>query len=153
MSVDPIPGNIVPVHDLLTEALALSEDIGWEFGYGFALFRRAGRFDAPVFGIVTRGGESTTLTYRMLQALTERRLWISGRVIASLHEAHAMRLARAAPTGLADQPVLHLMLRCWIGPLPGDQERVASLDSTLYAGDLDAPLLFLTQQRPEGWPA
>jgi membrane-associated phospholipid phosphatase len=152
VNVDPIPANILPVHDLLTESLATAGDGHGTLEYGFAFFPRLGRFDAPVFGVVTRGGESTTLTYRMLQALAEQPLWISGRVLASVREAHAFRLARVAPTGLADQPVLHLVLTTWIGPTPDDRDRTAPLETTLYAGDLDAPLLFLTPSRPQGWP-
>jgi hypothetical protein len=61
MNKDPIPKNLIAVHDLLTETIAIAQDNGVGFGYGMAFFPRTGRFDAPVFGVVTRGGESTTL--------------------------------------------------------------------------------------------
>lgn len=150
--MEPIPTNVAPVHDLLAEALAASEDAGGPFHYGLALFPRRGRFDAPVFGVVTRGGESTTLTYRMLRALTEEPVWISGRVVGMIREPQVFGARRAAPTGLLDQPVLHLILSCWAGPDPADMERTAGLESTLYAGDLGAPLLLFTRERPAGWP-
>ena len=153
MTPDPYPTNVVPVHDLLTEALATARDTGADFGYGVALFPRRGRFDAPVFGLVTRGGESTTLTYRMLQDLTDQPLWLSGRVCAVLREARTFGAPRTAPTGLMDQPVLHLAITCWVGPDLCDRERTAALDSTIYAGDLSAPLILLMYSRPAGWPA
>jgi len=60
VNVDPIPKNLIAVHDLLTEALATTNDSERCLGYGVALFPRSGRLDAPVFGVVTRGGESTS---------------------------------------------------------------------------------------------
>ncbi|MGH7703470.1 MAG: hypothetical protein ACREMO_10275, partial [Gemmatimonadales bacterium] len=62
MSVDPAPQHLLAVHDLLRETLATANDSGRPLGYGLALFPRTGRFDAPVFGVLTSGGESTTLT-------------------------------------------------------------------------------------------
>ena len=97
MNVDPIPKNLVAVHDLLTEALAISEDSGGGCKYGIAVFPRAGRFEAPVFGVVTRGGESTTLTYRMLRSLMDRIVLISGRVTATLSDGMTFSSSRTAP--------------------------------------------------------
>ena len=59
MSTEPIPQDLVAVHDLLRETLAASKDSGSGLGYGIAIFPRTGRFGAPVFGIATSGGEST----------------------------------------------------------------------------------------------
>ena len=150
--VDLIPTNVVPIHDLLTETLVTTEPGGPVLDYGLALFPRSGRFDAPVFGVVTRGGESTTLTYRMLQALTTRPVWVSGRMIGRVREAQMFGARGSTPTGLLDQPVLHIVLTCWAGLDVSEMERTAGLDSTVYAGDLRAPLVLLTEGRPVGWP-
>ena len=152
MNVDPIPKNLIAVHDLLTEALTIAQDSGRGAPYGVALFPRIGRFEAPVFGVVTRGGESTTLTYRLLRSLMEHPVLISGRVSATLSDGMSFSTARTPPPALLDQPVLHLSLRCLIGVTPEDSERTAPLESTLFAGDLKAPLLLLLEARPEGWP-
>jgi len=77
MSTEPIPQDLVAVHDLLRETLANSRDSGSGLGYGIAIFPRTGRFGAPVFGIATSGGESTVLTYRMLQSLVEVPVYVS----------------------------------------------------------------------------
>jgi hypothetical protein len=152
MNVDPIPKNLVAVHDLLTEALAISQDSGEDCRYGVAIFPRTGRFDAPVFGIVTRGGESTTLTYRLLRNLLDQPVWLSGRVLATLRDGMAFSPSRTPPAALLDQPVLHLSIRCHVGMTPEDQERTMPLESTVFAGDLRAPILVLMDGRPEGWP-
>jgi hypothetical protein len=60
--------------------------------------------------------------------------------------------ARTPPPALLDQPVLHLSLRCSIGVSPDGEERTTALESTLFAGDLTAPLVLLMESRPEGWP-
>lgn len=150
--MDSIPVNIAPVHDLLLETIATAEFPGVDLTWGLALFPRTGRFDAPVFGVVTCGGESTTLTYRMLQGLTEQPVWISGRMIATIRDAKTFGARAATPTGLLDQPVLHLGLTCWAGPTRTDMERTAGIDSTIYAGELKAPIILLTHQRISGWP-
>jgi hypothetical protein len=150
--VDPRRGRVVAVHDLLTETLATANDAGGEFDYGVALFPRQGRFESLVFGVVTRGGESTTLTYKMLAALAEQPVWVSGRVTAVVRDAKTFGPPRATPTGLQDQPVLHLMIATWLGPDPDDIERTTPFESTLFAADLRAPILLLLKQRPAGWP-
>jgi hypothetical protein len=152
MNVDPIPKNLIAVHDLLTEALAISRDSGGTSQYGIALFPRTGRFAAPVFGVVTRGGESTTLTYRLLRSLLEQTVLISGRVTATLSDGMAFSTSRTPPPALLDQPVLHLSIRCVIGTTPDDPERTMPLETTVFAGDMKAPLVLLLESRPEGWP-
>lgn len=152
MNVDPIPKNLIAVHDLLTETLAISQDSSGDFKYGVALFPRTGRFDAPVFGVVTCGGESTTLTYRMLQGLRELEVYVSGRVLALVRDGMAFGPPRTPPPALLDQPVLHVSLTFSIGATPDDRERTMPLESTIFAGDLKAPIVLLMEQRPEGWP-
>jgi len=152
MSADPIPKNLIAVHDLLTEALAISQDSGGSCKYGIAIFPRTGRFEAPVFGVVTRGGESTTLTYRMLRNLMDQNVLISGRVSATLRDGMSFAPSRTPPPALLDQPVLHLSIRCSIGMTPEDQDRTMALESTVFAGDLKAPLVLLMEYRPDGWP-
>lgn len=152
MNVDPIPKNLIAVHDLLTETLAISQDSSGDFKYGVALFPRTGRFDAPVFGVVTCGGESTTLTYRMLQGLRELEVYVSGRVLALVRDGMAFGPPRTPPPALLDQPVLHVSLTFSIGATPDERERTMPLESTIFAGDLKAPIVLLMEQRPEGWP-
>src|SRR6185503_7731449 len=138
--------------DLLTEALAIAQDSGGCCKYGIAIFPRTGRFEAPVFGVVTRGGESTTLTYRMLRNLMDQNVLISGRVSATLRDGMSFAPSRTPPPALLDQPVLHLSIRCSIGMTPEDQDRTMALESTVFAGDLTAPLVLLMEYRPDGWP-
>ena len=152
MNVDPIPKNLIAVHDLLTETLAIAQDNGEQFNYGFAFFPRTGRFEAPVFGVVTRGGESTTLTYRMLHVLLGQRVLISGRVPATVRDGMTFGTKRVPPPALLDQPVLHVSLTCWIGVTPDDDERTMPLESTVFAGDMRAPIILLMGERPAGWP-
>jgi hypothetical protein len=152
MSMDPIPRNLIAVHDLLLEMLAATNDTGAGWNYGIALFPRAGRFEAPVFGVVTRGGESTTLTYRMLQSLGEHTVHISGRLSATVRDGMAFGPPRTPPQALLDQPVLHVAFTCWTGATAEESERTMPLDSTVFAGDLRAPIVLLMESRPEGWP-
>jgi hypothetical protein len=152
MGVDPIPRNLIAVHDLLMETLAAANDTGREWRYGVALFPRSGRLDAPVFGVVTRGGESTTLTYRMLESLSEHPLHMSGRVLAIVRDGMACGPQRPAPAALLDQPVLHLGFTCWTGATLDENERTMPIDSTVFAGDLRAPIVLLLEAKPEGWP-
>ena len=152
MNMDPIPRNLIAVHDLLTEMLASTGDTRNSWGYGVALFPRSGRFEAPVFGVVTRGGESTTLTYRMLQSLSEHPVAISGRLCATVRDGMAFGAPRTPPRALLDQPVLHVAFTCWTGSSPEESERMMPLESTVFAGDLRAPIVLLMESRPEGWP-
>lgn len=152
MNVDPIPKNLIAVHDLLTETLAIAQDNGHTFNYGFAFFPRTGRFEAPVFGVITRGGESTTLTYRMLQTLLGQMVHVSGRVPATVRDGVSFGAGQTPPPALLDQPVLHVSLTCSIGLTPDDYDRTMPLESTVFAGDMRAPIILLTDQRPAGWP-
>jgi hypothetical protein len=152
MKLDPIPKNLIAVHDLLTETIAIAQDSFGDFKYGVAIFPRTGRFDAPVFGVVTRGGESTTLTYRMLQDLRDHEVFLSGRVAAVVRDGMAFGPTRTPPQALLDQPVLHVSLTISIGATPEERERTMPLESTIFAGDLKAPIVLLMEQRPEGWP-
>ena len=153
VNVDPIPQNLIAVHDLLTETLTLANEEATRFGWGVAVFPRTGRFDAPVFGVVTCGGESTTLTYRLLQTLMELPVFVSGRVPATIRDGMAFGPRRSSPPpALLDQPVLHIMLTCCIGLSREDLDRTMPLESTVFAGDLKAPLILLTESRPDGWP-
>jgi len=153
VNVDPIPQNLVAVHDLLTETIALANDNGGSFTWGVAIFPRTGRFDAPVFGVVTCGGESTTLTYRLLQALMEIPVYVSGRIPASIRDGMAFGPRRSAPPpALLDQPVLHVMVTCCIGSSRADLDRTMPLECTVFAGDLSAPIVLLAEGKPEGWP-
>jgi hypothetical protein len=153
VNVDPIPHNLVAVHDLLAEAFALSNEHGPRFAWGVAIFPRTGRFDAPVFGVVTCGGESTTLTYRLLQSLMELPVYVSGRVPATIRDGMAFGPRRSCPPpALLDQPVLHILLTCCIGMTRDDVDRTMPLESTVFAGDLKSPIVLLTEGRPDGWP-
>lgn len=153
MNVDPIPQNLVAVHDLLTETYAIANERGNRFSWGVAIFPRTGRFDAPVFGVVTCGGESTTLTYRLLQSLMDLPVYVSGRVPATIRDGMAFGPRRSSPPpALMDQPVLHIMLTCCIGATTDDLDRTMPLESTVFAGDLKAPIILATEGRPEGWP-
>jgi hypothetical protein len=153
VNVDPIPQNLVAVHDLLMETIAIANDNGGNFSWGVAVFPRTGRFDAPVFGVVTCGGESTTLTYRLLQTLMEVPVYVSGRVPATIRDGMAFGPRRSTPPpALLDQPVLHVMLTCAIGATRDDLDRTMPIESTVFAGDLNAPIVLLTENRPDAWP-
>lgn len=152
MNVDPIPTNLTAVHELLAETLGTASDGDVEFGYAMAIFPRTGLYDAPVFGVLTCGGESTTLTYRLLQALDGFPLWLSGRVPAVVEDAMTVSTGRSLPAGLLDQPVLHLLLHLGIGARRDDVTRTQRLAASLFAGDLTAPLILLAETRPPAWP-
>lgn len=145
--------NIGIVQDLLAEIVDAAEDAGEEFGYALALYPRPGRFDALVFGLLTRGGESTTLTHRLLQSLAAQPVWISGRVRSYIHDPKPLGSSRALPTGLMDQPVLHLMFTCQMGSRADEIDRTMPFESTVFAGELRAPIVLLMRHRPAGWPA
>ena len=152
MSLDPAPQPLLAVHDLLRETLAAANDSDSPLGYGLALYPRSGRFDAPVFGVLTSGGESTILTYRLLQALIDLPVYISGRVAASVRDGITYSPPRMLPSVLLDQPVLRVGFTCDIGATRNDLERTMPLESTIFAGDLTAPIILLTETRPVGWP-
>ena len=152
MSGDSVPQDLVAVHDLLQETLATARDSGEPFPYGVAIFPRAGRFGAPVFGLITSGGESTTLTYRMLQSLIELPVYISGRVPATIREGLNYGPARVIPAALLDQPVLRVGFTFCIGTNRDDLDRTQPLESSVFAGDMTSPVVLLIDGRPEGWP-
>ncbi len=152
MNVDPTPGNLTQVHDLITEAIAAVEDSGTSCGYGVAIFPRSGRFEAPVFGVLTRGGESTTLTYRMLRTLMDHQVLISGRVLATLHDAMAFSPSRVPPPALLDQPALHIAFKCFIPVGQGETDQTMPLESTVFASELHAPIVLVMEEKPQGWP-
>lgn len=152
MNGNPGSANLVAVYDLLSEALAQAEDSDTPCGYGIAIYPRRGRFNAPVFGVLTRGGESTTLTHRMLRSLMDHQVLISGRVLAQLSDGTTVTPSRVPPPPLLDQAVLHLTLRCFmeVGDAP---VRTMPLDSTVFAGELEAPIVLVMEQKPQGWPS
>lgn len=152
MNVDPMSSNLTALQDLVTEALAVAADNDTPCNYGVAVFPRTGRFDAPVFGILTRGGESTTLTYRMLRTLMDHQVLVSGRVLATLHDAMAFSPSRVPPPALLDQPVLHISLKCFIPVGAGELDQTMALESTVFANVLDAPIILVMEERPQGWP-
>lgn len=151
--MEPTNTNLGAVHDLLAEILDRTNDAGGEFGYGLALFPRPGRFDALVFGVLTRSGESTTLTHRLLQSLAAHPVWVAGRVLATIRDAKSYGPPRALPTGLLDQPVLHLVFNCQMGATDDEADRTMPFECTVFAGELRAPIVLLMRQRPAGWPA
>lgn len=152
MSSEPIPQDLLAVHDLLRETLALQRDRGGPFQFGVAIFPRSGRFGAPVFGVATSGGESTVLTYRLLQSLISLPVYISGRVPATIREGLTYGPPRVIPTALLDQPVLRIGFTCCIGATRDDLDRTQPLESSIFAGDLSAPIILLADARPDGWP-
>jgi hypothetical protein len=152
MNPEPIPQDLLAVHDLLRETLANARDNGGPFQYGVAVFPRTGRFGAPVFGIATSGGESTVLTYRMLQSLVELPVYISGRVPATIREGLSYGPPRVIPVALLDQPVLRIGFTCCIGASRDDLDRTQPLETSVFAGDLTAPIILLLDARPDGWP-
>lgn len=153
MSTEPIPQDLLAVQDLLRETLASSRDRGSPFEYGIAVFPRTGRFGAPVFGVATSGGESTVLTYRMLQSLVEIPVFVSGRIPATVREGLTYGPPRTIPAALLDQPVLRIGLTMCIGSNRDDIERTQPLDSSVFAGDLHAPIILLSDAHPVGWPS
>jgi hypothetical protein len=152
MIVDPLSSNLTAFQEMVAEALAVAADNDTPCNYGIALFPRTGRFDAPVFGILTRGGESTTLTYRMLRTLMDHQVLVSGRVLATLHDAMAFSPSRVPPPALLDQPALHISLKLFIPVGAGDLDQTLALESTVFANELDAPIILVMEERPQGWP-
>lgn len=150
--MDPIHTDLGAVHDLLAEVLERANDGGDDFGYGVALFPRTGRYEALVFGVVTRGGESTTLTHRLFQSLAAHPVWVAGRVQASLRDGKSYLPPRALPAGLLDQPVLHLAFVCQMGATAETVDRTMPFECTVFAGELRAPVVLLLRRRPAGWP-
>ncbi|HXE57996.1 MAG TPA: hypothetical protein VNK43_08340 [Gemmatimonadales bacterium] len=153
MSAHHRPPHLAVVRDLLRETLAVARENVDDYGYGLAIFPRPGRFGDQQFGVMTSGGESTTLTYRLLRELHDTPLYVSGRVLAEIGEGLPGSPRREIPPVLLDQPVLRLNLRCWIGITRDDRDRVMPLDSTFLASELLAPIVLLLDERPAGWPA
>jgi hypothetical protein len=152
MNPEPVPQDLIAVHDLLRETLAIARDDGGPSGFGVAIFPRTGRFGAPVFGIATSGGESTVLTYRMLQSLVELPVYVSGRVPATIREGLSYGPPRVIPVALLDQPVLRIGFTCCIGSSRDDVDRTQPLETSVFAGDLTAPIILILDSRPDGWP-
>ncbi len=152
MSADPIPQDLEAVHDLVDEALEVANRKGGSFPYALALFPRTSRFGARVFGVATSGGESTTLTYRMLQSLAQVATSIAGVVPARLWAGGVYGGVLEVSEALQDQPVLRLGFTCAIGQTRDQASRSMPLELSLFVGDLTAPLVLLTDQRPAGWP-
>jgi hypothetical protein len=151
----PLPPSqqIPAIHELLLEVLASAQDRDLDASYGVALFQRPGPHGMPVFGIVTSSGESTVLTHRMLRALREQRVFISGRVGACIQEGLPGSSPRAVPALLLDEPAVRITVTCVIGSSPDDVDRTASLSTSFVASELHAPLIVACLDRPDGWPA
>ena len=72
---------------------------------------------------------------------------------ASIRDAKSYGPPRALPTGLLDQPVLHLVFNCQMGATDSEPDRTMPFECTVFAGELRAPIVLLLRQRPGGWPA
>jgi hypothetical protein len=53
---------------------------------------------------------------------------------------------------LLDQPVLRVGFTCCIGSSRDDVDRTQALETSVFAGDLTAPIILLLDARPDGWP-
>jgi hypothetical protein len=152
MTPDANPPALDSAYELLRDTLNTAAARGHEFAYGLAIFPRTGRFDAPVFGIATLGGESLTLTYRLLRSLMDVPVWLSGQVRASMGEGPAAATARLIPTPMLDQPVLRLAFTIRMGQDRDEAGRTMPLESLIFAADLMAPIILLFEEIPNGWP-
>lgn len=152
MSPDARPPALDSAYELLRDTLTTAIGRGADLSYGVALFPRTGRFDAPVFGIATLGGESLTLTYRLLRSLADRPAWLSGRVAAMVRDGPSASVPRLVPSAMFDQPVLRLAITLRIGLDRDDAERTMPLESLIFAADLLAPIILLFDEAPPGWP-
>ena len=152
MTPDARPPALDSAYELLRDTLAMAIGRGADLNYGVALFPRTGRFEAPVFGVATLGGESLTLTYRLLRSLADRPAWLSGQVAAVVREGSATALPRMVPPAMFDQPVLRLALSLRVGLDREASERTMPLESLIFAADLQAPIILLFDEAPPGWP-
>lgn len=152
MTPEARPPALETAYELLKESLHTAVGRGGDFNYGVAIFPRTGRFDAPVFGIATLGGESLTLTYRLLRHLMDMPVWLSGQVRASMGEGPAAATARLIPTPMLDQPVLRLAFTLRMGQDKDEVGRTMPLESLIFAADLMAPIILLFEDVPAGWP-
>jgi len=152
MSPDARPPALDSAYELLRDTLTTAIGRGADLNYGVAIFPRTGRFDAPVFGIATLGGESLTLTYRLLRTLADRPVWLSGQVAAVVREGPTAAAPRLVPPAMFDQPVLRLALSIKVGLDRETAERTMPLESLIFAADLQAPLILLFDEAPPGWP-
>ncbi len=152
MSADAHPPALDTAFELLRDSLHTAVGRGGHFNYGVAIFPRTGRFDAPVFGVATMGGESLTLTYRLLRSLMDVPVWLSGQVRAAMGEGPSAATARLIPTPMLDQPVLRLALTMRLGQDSDEAGRTMPLESLIFAADLMAPIILLFQDIPPGWP-
>lgn len=152
MTPDARPPALDSAYELLRDTLTTALGRGADLSYGIAIFPRTGRFDAPVFGVATLGGESLTLTYRLLRTLADRPVWLSGQVGAVVREGPSASVPRMVPPAMFDQPVLRLALSIRVGLDRETAERTMPLESLIFAADLQAPLILLFDEAPPGWP-
>jgi hypothetical protein len=56
------------------------------------------------------------------------------------------------PPALLDQPALHISFKCFIPVGQGQLEQTMPFESTVFASELDSPIVLVMEDRPQGWP-
>jgi hypothetical protein len=82
----------------------------------------------------------------------DHQVLVSGRVLATLHDAMAFSPSRVPPPALLDQPALHISFKCFIPVGQGQLEQTMPFESTVFASELDSPIVLVMEDRPQGWP-
>ena len=149
---------MVPTHTIvfgqqkLRNALRGSQQHGQALGYGFILLaRKRGRRMA--LGIITPGGESLTLTPRLLAGLARRPLWLYGTAPVAIEAGDAV--AGLPPRGMSngDLPLASVLMHVeGLDRYAPGAQRVVEVEARVIADALVQPLVVLTTSRPEEWP-
>jgi hypothetical protein len=148
---------VVPTHTVvfgqqkLRNALRGSQHQGQPLGYGFILLaRKRGRRMA--LGIITPGGESLTLTPRLLAGLSRRPLWLYGTAAVAIEAGDAVAGLPARSMNDGDLPLASVLMHVeGLDRYAPGAQRVVEVEARVIADALVQPLVVLTTTRPAAW--
>jgi hypothetical protein len=149
---------VVPTHTIvfgqqkLRNALRGSQQQGQALGYGFILLaRKRGRRMA--LGVITPGGESLTLTPRLLAGLARRPLWLYGTAAVAIEAGDAVAGLPAKNMNDGDVPLASVLMHVeGLDRYAPGAQRVVEVEARVIADALVQPLVVLTTSRPAAWP-
>jgi hypothetical protein len=149
---------VVPTHTIvfgqqkLRNAMRGTEQQGQALAYGFVLHaRKRGRRMA--LGIITPGGESLSLTPRLLAGLARRPLWLYGTAAVALEAGDALAGVPARNMNDGDAPLASVLMHVeGLDRYAPGAQRIVEVEARVIADSLVQPLVVLTTSRPPSWP-